>query len=403
MDSTDFWTPLTLDALRTYTPSGIVDDSFKDALGGLSLHPVQDTTEKESIEERRQAPETTSGNPLVDPTIPLEDTETSFTPATLSEMHQLQNEPSIHKRLRFLDLPSEIRNLVYAELLTPGCDAAMDFAPCADCSHEYNRFTRREARDPEERAEGIEWYMWEWRGIKNCLRAISLVSPQVGGEASTVFWSQPFRFTSDLGWVMLYHFLEKIGPTNLKRLKNITVCHPAFSVTPDSSPSREAISWWGFATPGPDYYDLFQDHLQLFRLGKPFVQPYAQMSGSEAWFLADSLDGPLQFLERAENLTKLAFTLPQFQNPGEQPSFQDLIHHPIQLGMWPQEDLSIRVIHLAPSVYCWTNLSLEDIYNNVDHTVEFVYKLDPYQPFPQQGVHEIGRAAMARSYFEEVK
>lgn len=406
MEPTDSWTPLTLEAMLKCKPSGSVDDSSKDALGALLLQSVQDAIKNEGVEESQPVSYTTFENPLSNPSVPLEDIETSFTPPTLSEMHHLQNNPSIRKRVRFLDLPAEIRNLVYSELLTPGCGAAMDFASCADCLHEKSGFERFEDRGPEEVAECSIWYGLQWHRMRSLLCTLSLVSRQTGNEASTLFWSQPFRFTSDIGWIVLYHFLESIGEVNVDRLRDVTVCHPAFSVTPDFDPIRQATNRWGKATMD-DYYDLFDDHLGHFCLGACIrAHSYTQMSEADSWKAFGSFDGPIRLLSRAANLTKLSLTLPQFQFAGDQPSFRDLFQHPIHTIRWPQKELNIRVIHLTPSYYhdrAHTTLSLEDIYRGADYNIELVEEFKNHRRFPHHLVHETDRADLARVYFEQIK
>lgn len=429
METTNSWTPSTLEAMLNFNPDGAFDTSIKHALGAyvgcLSEHSGSNRQDSEShsdqISPRFRVYEAygtiswsdkdpnakLSNNPLLNPAIALEDTEDSFTPATLEEMLTQQAGPMQEKRLRFLDLPAELRNMVYTELLTPSCGAQMDFAPCADCSHSVNAFSPIRVRMPDDPLLSSEWYAKVWKNICSYYDKISRVSRQVHNEASGVFWSQPFRFTGDVGWIMLYHFLEKIGSANVRRLKDVLVCHPALSADPGYAPLRERHNH------GLDYYDPFDEHLDWFNLGECLRAPiyYTEMSESAAWRSLGGFDGPIRLLAEAESLTRFTLVLPQMQQPAEQASFHDLHLHPVHACTWPRgKGPSLQIVHLVEceeSKEWWCprfQISFEDIYGDADYVGKWlkVYEERIYLAKTKLH-HKPNRAALARSYFDTVK
>ena len=207
----------------------------------------------------------------------------------------------------------------------------MDFASCADCIHEIWDYTPDIIYDPDERATSRAWYSDEWARIRSNLRIMTLCH-QINSEATGIFYGQHFKFTSDVGWVMLYHFLSKIGPEKRALLRNITVCHPAFSSLPSDCPPRQQTGHLY----RDDYTYLFNDHMQAFGLGSCLPQDYRTLSHDPAWLTIGHFDGTLRLLAQAAGLTRLTLVLPQFQRPAEQATLQDQELHPIHTFVWPQ-------------------------------------------------------------------
>lgn len=224
----------------------------------------------------------------------------------------------------------------------------MDLASCADCVHEVFDFKNDTHEDPDEPFVGRAWFAHEWRAIRRRLQN-SIVSHQFHIEASTVFFSQPFRFTGDCGWITLYHFLDRLGHKQRCRLLNISVCHPGFASLPEVNPDRQ-LNWQGLVGLTGDYHDLFDGHMNAFGFGPALRQPYPPLSEDDAWKDRGHFDGTACLLADCSSLTRLTLTLPQFQVPPEQATFRDLGLHPIHSYRWPQGPaLQRSVVHLVCS------------------------------------------------------
>lgn len=290
-----------------------------------------------------------------------------------------QEQPSIRKRFRFLDLPVDIRNLVYDELLTPSCGAAMDFTSCTDCMHTFSLGFDEEDHEPTARA----WYSGRWREMRGNLLNLALASRQVRDETSKVFWSQDLRFTGDFGWTMFYHFLELIGPCNWPRLKNVTVCHPGFSMRPGQVLHcfTHNTASDGSYTPGKICLcleDAFDLHLRAFSFKRPddkaFQKGVLRDPEAPEWYYGPWSENGVfwgqPLCDVLGGLNQITLTLPQFQNPSEQASFHEVGSHPIHKMEWGrQRNVSRRVFYL---VSAWDvsavkdQLTFDHIYRQAD-------------------------------------
>lgn len=177
----------------------------------------------------------------------------------------------------------------------------------------------------------------------------SIVSRQCYEEASKVLLSQPFRFTADCGWIVLYHFLQQLDVKHRCQFLSVTVCHPAFASLPEINPRREADSQ-GFVNCAGNYLDLFDEHVEEFGFGPALRQPYPPLSQNCTWTERGQFDGTARSLSKCANLRRLSLTLPQYQHTEDQPSSQGLANHPIHSYQWPQgKDLSLFILHLVSS------------------------------------------------------
>ena len=173
---------------------------------------------------------------------------------------------------------------------------------------------------------------------------------------------------------MLYHFLETIGPKARSLLKDITVCHPGFSVLPDYFPTRQET------LEGP-YDAVFHDHLEEFGLGQCLEDQtatricspgrwcqhraidYPKFSTWSSWKDKGAFDGPARMLREIEGLRKLTLVLPHFQNTEDQASFETLGSHPIHSVDWPQgEQLKLTVAHLIDCRHNCDAASTKDLH-----------------------------------------
>lgn len=257
--------------------------------------------------------------------------------------------------------------MVYGHLLRPEGGVPMDFASCADCSHETTETNWWRSNDTS-----IDWYEVQWSSMRRHLPLLSLVSQQIYTEVGDVFWSQPFRFTGSVGRMMLCLFLDRIGVDNIARLKSSTVCHPGFA----SSPRRYAR----FELERR-FYDLFLSH---HKVTQPHITPFGldtftylllfdENTAMKMWEKDCLSHGPLELLlKHAKSLTQLTLTLAQFQTPEHQSRFEGVRTHAIHDVVWPQgEKLSRRIIYL---ISAWEEppwprhqLTFQQIYGENDY------------------------------------
>ena len=196
----------------------------------------------------------------------------------------------------------------------------------------------------------IHWYAAEWSRMLSSYRGLVLTSKRLKAETQEFFFSQPFRFTGSVGWIMAYHFLAGIGHTGRDLLKNFTVCHPGFSILPCRDGTTSL--WKG---------GVVESHLQMFSL-KSIFEPYtirrsiwytSYSSAINSWTIGDRkalFDDAAQFLRDAKGLNKLKLTLPHFEWPNDQTSFRGLDIHEIFDQEWFQQQNLSRLIVLLTHV-----------------------------------------------------
>ena len=132
-----------------------------------------------------------------------------------------------------MDLPAELRLHIYEDALClPG---GIEFCP------EPWYF---DGKAPPGRV-GRELFDQEWRPVRDHHEArhsslskaarLLRTSKHIYREAKPVFYGEKeWRFTNTSGWVGLDRFFYQIGLENCKLLRNITVCHPSFTILPES-------------------------------------------------------------------------------------------------------------------------------------------------------------------------
>lgn len=84
--------------------------------------------------------------------------------------------------------------------------------------------------DTDENAH--RWYLDHYRKVKATL-VLLRTNKQINSEATPIFYGQPFRFSNQSGWLILYHWMESIGGDKWDMIKDITICHPSFMTFPD--------------------------------------------------------------------------------------------------------------------------------------------------------------------------
>ena len=233
---------------------------------------------------------------------------------------------------------------MYSHLLTPEGGFVMDFASCADCVHERYDYKSETYHDPDEPTAGRYWFEREWRRILAQVEALP-VSRQFYSEAIEIIYGQPFRFTGDCGWIMLYYFLKKLGCQKRRLLKDIAISPPGFASLPETGPLRQRL-----AGIPKDYQILFHDHMRAFRFEPGLHPPYLSWTHDAEWNQLQHPDGTAQLLAQCTGLARFTLTLPQFQYPQEQCTFRDLEDHAIHQFKWPQDkQLTRSILHLVSS------------------------------------------------------
>ena len=134
---------------------------------------------------------------------------------------------------RFLDLPSEIRNQVYRELLV--VDPAIELAP---------KLTKGINNIP--RDHHIRRYR---KDISPRLRLLR-VCKQMQKEGNGIFYGDnKFRFTNSRGWYVLNAFLLTIDLSNIAKIRRLTIHVPWFgsvldNPTLDGLPESHSTTGW---------------------------------------------------------------------------------------------------------------------------------------------------------------
>ncbi|KAK3711188.1 hypothetical protein LTR37_009781 [Vermiconidia calcicola] len=95
---------------------------------------------------------------------------------------------------RFFDLPRELRDAIYGYVLVP--ETPIEFAPWIGCDHEwdYEDWWLKLGDDAD------DYSNWHWRRWNNIIRpslALLRVCRQMHVEGSSIYYGQPFRFSSD--------------------------------------------------------------------------------------------------------------------------------------------------------------------------------------------------------------
>ena len=292
----------------------------------------------------------------------------------------------------------------------------MGFASCADCAHERVGYRGVDAYDPTEPCEGITWFASEWRKIRERLLNLA-VSKQFYAEAIDVFYSQPFRFTGDCGWIMLFHFLVRLGVRNRWKVKDMTVCHPGFS----SSPLIYTPQQRSAPPEDGDSYDVFNEHMRAFGFGPVMWKGSFPSLGhedpeAERWTSTDAEadDMTVRLLGKVTSLTNLTLTLPQYRFPDEQYPFDGLEKCLIHEYRWPQgEQLTRSMLHLVSSRHACFDASrfqpcMAEIYG-LPQTKELKGPiLNLHRYIPNGGgrpdrIMEVSRPLEAQKFFEAVK
>ena len=140
----------------------------------------------------------------------------------------------------FLDLPPELRNIVYDFALVP--DEPIELAPICfgtfdfEERHEHKALAphgyygpRPDQPGPHGYFLGGSWHLHRYNTKIRPSLMLLRVCKEVNEESASVFYGQQFRFTSTYGWYILHDWLKLIGSSNRAHVRHISVAHPGVS------------------------------------------------------------------------------------------------------------------------------------------------------------------------------
>jgi hypothetical protein len=167
------------------------------------------------------------------------------TPSTLEEMMSTYNKACSMDRAastprrqedvqtsKIFELPREIRDIIYNLLVDDVIgEEAIELAPFTTCYCNWVDVYAPHGSLNDSDVYGAEYHFDRWTKEIRPLAALLRTCRQFHKELTPVFYGQPFKFTSDAGWMILFYWLKKIGPRNRQHLKDVTVCHPALSMS----------------------------------------------------------------------------------------------------------------------------------------------------------------------------
>lgn len=145
----------------------------------------------------------------------------------------------------FLDLPRELRDIIYDFILVPG--EPIEFAPLYVCLLEFEEPSRNleewtddvfeiDARitqsDLDECLVGASWYLHRYITEIQPTLSIMRTNRQMHEEAAAVYYGQEFRFSNPSGWYIVNEWLRTIGPANRTRIRHLIVAHPGQKYPP---------------------------------------------------------------------------------------------------------------------------------------------------------------------------
>lgn len=114
---------------------------------------------------------------------------------------------------RLLDLPAEVRNQIYREILV------------LEDAIELNPKSTNPEQDERTRTRRLNRYRYDIQPRLRLLRT----NKQIHHEATSIYYGEnEFRFTHVQGWYVLAAFLHTIGPENSKLLRSIAIHVPWF-------------------------------------------------------------------------------------------------------------------------------------------------------------------------------
>ncbi|PPJ51444.1 hypothetical protein CBER1_09166 [Cercospora berteroae] len=180
-------------------------------------------------------------------------------------LRERENLPDHYKslpksKINFLDLPPEIRNQIYEELLVlkrpiEFCPEPFHFDGCLrrHCSQFFGGLGQADKSDFE-RAENHHHQYYKHNLFP--VTAVMRTNRQIHEESSSIFYGQNvFSFSSVAGFVHLDYFLYQIGLGKCALLRKLIVCHPMFSVYPRSNRGEDQFAKAGSLIRADPIYD----------------------------------------------------------------------------------------------------------------------------------------------------
>lgn len=238
--------------------------------------------------------------------------------------------------------------MVYTYVLV--ADAPIELSPNGQCQCDLPRHWT-----PSYDINSRYWHIHQWKNVYRPALRLLRVCRQIHKEAAQIYYSQPFRFSSEWGWMTLYHWLKQIGPRNRPLVKDITVCHPG------SSAEVEADG----------HVSILRCKQHAFELEVPLLDPFSfrlsrhkMLDFHERWPGWRTLPHPAYMLAGIRGLCSLRLIVKRSHMHFTHPTygFLSLLEHPIH-GFFNDHrpGLETTVVNFISSVDQGSSLSAAPI------------------------------------------
>ena len=231
--------------------------------------------------------------------------------------------------------------MIYQDVLV--ADTPIELSPFGDCNCRVEEPRQNGRININDIDVSNRWHAYRWDEVLRPSLRLLRVCRQINKEATPIYYAQPFRFSSEYGWLTLYHWLNQIGLRNRQLIKDITICHPGlgagFKNLDDFTHLNNHIV--GIDVPCGDPFRFFAPHHEPVEMDRRW--PGWGTLPHPAWVLAE-----IQGLRRLRLVIKRS----NMHIGEEKLDFPSLIDHPIHTYFTLRcTELQLSTINFISSKY----------------------------------------------------